>query len=168
MARKKRIAKKWDVIWTIPDDLWPTLEAILLEYYPHAKTGRPRCDMRKLVDGIIFRMRTGVQWNQLPREYGSDTTVHDWFQRFVRDGVFTRLWSVLIGSCEELNGVSWEWQAADGVLNKARFGGISSGKTRPIEPNRGRNECSSSKKMADRWVPSSPPRTLTTASSSKA
>lgn len=74
MARKKRIAKKQDVIWTIPDELWLTLEAIFSEFYPDAKAGRPRCCMRKLVEGIIFRMRTGVQWNQLPREFGSDTS----------------------------------------------------------------------------------------------
>jgi transposase len=163
MARTKRLVKAVDVIWTIPDDLWPVLEAILLEYYPPAKTGRPRGCLRTVLNGILYRMRSGVQWNHLPRVFGSDTTVHDWFQRFAKDGVFERLWAVLIGACEDLDGVSWEWQAADGVMNKARFGGSSSAKTRRIGPNRARNACSSSSRTVVRSARSSPRRTHTTA-----
>ena len=168
MARTKRVVKAVDVIWTIPDSLWPALEAILLEVYPVAKTGRPRRDLRAVVNGILYRMRSGVQWNHLPREFGSDTTVHDWFQKFVRDGVFERLWAVLIDACDELKGVKWTWQAADGVMNKARFGGTSPAKTRRIGRNRARNACSWSRRTAARSGRSSPRRTRTTARSSGA
>ncbi len=112
-------------------------------FYPVAKTGQPLPeDMRMVLDGILYRMRSGVQWNYLPRVFGSDPTVHDWFQRFVRDGVFERLWAVLIDACDELREVKWEWQAADGVMNKARFGGSSPAKTRRTGRSRGRSECS--------------------------
>jgi transposase len=150
MARTKRQVKKVDTLWTIPDDLWPALEAILLEVYPPAPTGRPRGDLRRVLDGILYRLRSGVQWNHLPREFGSDTTVHDWFQRFVADGVFERLWAVLIAACDELQGVHWDWQAADGVMNKARFGGTSSARTRRIGPSRGPSGCCWSRKRAAR------------------
>jgi transposase len=163
MPRTKRVVKAVDVIWTIPDSLWPTLEAILSEFYPVAKTGRPRGDMRKVLNGILYRMRSGVQWNYLPREFGSDTTVHDWFQRFVKDGVFERLWAVLIDACAELQGVKWEWQAADGVMNKARFGGTSPAKTRRTGRNRGRSGCSWSTRTAARSGRLLPRRTRTTA-----
>ena len=123
MPRTKRAVKTVDTLWIIPDDLWPTLDAILQEFYPPARTGRPRGSFRPILDGILYRLRTGVQWNALPRQFGSDTTVHDWFQRFVADGVFERLWAVLIDACDELGGVSRTWQAADGVVNKARLGG---------------------------------------------
>ena len=128
MAKKD----KPDTIWNIPDSLWPTLEEILLEFYPPPKTGRPRAPFRPILDGIIYRLRGGVQWNKLPKEFGSDSTVHRWFQRFVRDGLFERLWEVLIEACDELGGVQWEWQSADAVLNKARFGGTLSAKTPQI------------------------------------
>jgi transposase len=163
MARTARQVKQVDTIWVIPDNLWPALEAILLEYYPPAKTGRPRGCLRRVLDGIIYRMRSGVQWNHLPREFGSDTTVHDWFQRFAKDGVFERLWAVLIEACDELDGVSWAWQAADGVMTKARSGGNSPAKTRRIGRNRGRNACSSSTRTAVRSGRSSRRRTRTTA-----
>jgi hypothetical protein len=40
-------------------------------------------------------------------------------------GVLDRIWAALVEECEEFGGVEWEWQAADGAVGKARFGGIS-------------------------------------------
>jgi putative transposase len=130
MPRTKRKVTPPDTIWTVPDNLWAVLAEVLDEFYPAAATGRPRADLRRVLDGIIYRLRSGVQWNHLPAEFGSDTTVHRWFQRFVADGVFERLWAVLVGACDELGGVDWEWQSADTVMGKARFGGLSSAGTR--------------------------------------
>lgn len=110
-------------IWEVPDDLWADISVILETLYPPASTGRPRNDLRLAVDGIIYRMRTGCQWNKLPERFGSDTTVHDWFQRWNQDGVWEQLWAMLLTDCDELGGVDWTWQAADGVMNKTRFGG---------------------------------------------
>jgi putative transposase len=80
-------------------------------------------NLRQVINGIIFRMRTGCQWNKLPEDFGSDSTVHRWFQRLCEDGVFEALWARLAEACDELGGVSWDWQSADGRLGKARFGG---------------------------------------------
>jgi transposase len=72
-------------------------------------------------------MRSGVQWNQLPAVFGPDSTVHGWFQRFVSDGVLGEIWAEVVRECDELGGVSWEWQAADGVMGKSRFAGDKRG-----------------------------------------
>lgn len=115
-------------IWEIPDAMWEMIEPILSERYPVAKTGRPRACLRLVLDGIIYRMRSGVQWNRLPRQFGADSTVHSWFQRFGEDGVMEQIWAVLARECDELGAVSWEWQAADGVMGKSRFSGDARGK----------------------------------------
>jgi putative transposase len=87
-------------------------------------------------NGIIYQMRTGCQWNRLPKEFGSDSSVHRWFQRFVADGFFAEVWAVLVDACADLDGVQWQWQAADGVLGKARSGGMKSAKTPRIAARR--------------------------------
>jgi putative transposase len=122
MASQPRTAPH-DTIWELPDSLWWCLESIINERYPQKSTGRPRADLRQVLNGIIFRMRTGCQWNKLPENFGSDSTVHRWFQQFCKDGIFETLWAQLAETCDELGGVSWEWQSADGRLGKARFGG---------------------------------------------
>jgi putative transposase len=137
MGRKRRAAKVVDTIWQVPDALWEgMIEPVLAEKYPPARTGRPRVDLRQVFNGIIHQLRTGCQWNQLPSEFGSDSSVHRWFSRFCADGIFETIWSALVEVCDELGGVDWQWQAADGALGKARFGGTRPAKTRPIAANR--------------------------------
>jgi putative transposase len=110
-------------IWEIPDELWERIEPILLHRYPPASTGRPRADLRLVLDGVIHRMRSGCQWDQLPERFGPSSTLHGWFQRFVADGALEEIWAELVRECEALGAVRWEWQAADGVMGKSRFEG---------------------------------------------
>ena len=114
-------------IWELPDDLWEEVEPILDCFYPVARTGRPRADLRRVLDGIIHRLRSGCQWNQMPDRFGASSTVHGWFQRFSADGFLEEVWAYLVAECQELGGVSWEWQAADGVMGKSRFEGAARG-----------------------------------------
>lgn len=118
-------------IWYVPDELWAKVKPILDRYDPPKRRGRKRIDPRRALDAIIFRLRTGCQWNHLPKEFPDDSTVHRAFQRWVNLGVLDRIWAALIEGCEELGGVDWEWQAADGAMGKARFGGTSSVPTLP-------------------------------------
>jgi len=61
--------------------------------------------------------------------------VHRWFQRFVRDGVLEELWALLLGECQALGAVDWRWQAGDGCIGKARFGGEKRAQIPLIERN---------------------------------
>src|SRR5215207_7090511 len=112
-------------IWRVPDELWEIIEPILEKHDPPKSTGRPRIGRREALDAIIFRMRSGCQWNRLPKEFPDDSSVHRTLQRWVELGVLDLIWERLIEECEELGGVDFEWQAADGSRGKARFGGTS-------------------------------------------
>jgi putative transposase len=145
-----------ETIWVVPDELWWRLEPILERRYPRKAIGRPRADLRRVTNGVIFRLRTGCQWNQLPRIFGDDSTVHRWFQRFAADGVLEELWAVLVSECGELGAVDWRWQAADGCMGKARFGGEKRGRIPLIEPSPVRSAAWSSRRAAARSGRSSP------------
>jgi putative transposase len=121
--------KPLPTIWRVPDELWAIIQPVLADLDPPKKTGRKRIDSRAALDAIIFRLRSGCQWNQLPTECPDDSSVHRTFQRWVKQGVFDRIWAVLVEACDELGGVNWDWQAADGAMSKARFGGIRSART---------------------------------------
>lgn len=109
-----------DTIWRVPDALWETISKVLAVYDPPAKTGRPRIDQRRALNGLIFRMRTGCQWNHLPKEFGDDLSIYRTFRRWEDKGIFDILWAVLLTKCDNLQGVDWQWQSADGWLGKAR------------------------------------------------
>jgi len=131
MARKKKAVEPLPTIWRVDDALWEKVEKVLEELDPPARFGPERIDQRKALDGVIYRMRSGVQWNQFPAEFGDDSSVHRTFQRWVERGVIGRLWALLVKACEELAGVDWEWQSFDCAMGKARHGGTKSDRTQP-------------------------------------
>jgi putative transposase len=132
VARRKKEREPLATIWHVDDELWAEVRRVLEEYDPPARYGPERIDQRAAFDGVIFRMRSGCQWNHLPAEYGDDSSVHRTFQRWVTRGVLNRLWAVLVKQCEELGGVDWQWQSADCALGKARHGGIKLERTQRI------------------------------------
>lgn len=105
--------KKLDTIWEVPDDLGEVMEPIILELDPPKHTGRKPTNPRVILNGIIYRMRSGCQWNQLPKELGDDSTIHRTFQRWEAFGLFPEIWATIQSHCDELGGVDWEWQSAD-------------------------------------------------------
>lgn len=122
--KRKRQQRPLPTIWRCPDDLWGMIVLpVILALDPPAKTGRKRIDQRKAFDGVIYHLRTGCQWNQLPREFGDDSSVHRTYQRWVEKGVLLEVLSVLVGLADGEGLVDWQWQSADGFLGKARHGG---------------------------------------------
>lgn len=121
MATRNR--ESLQTIWRVSNQLWHKLKPILNEFDPPKPTGRKRIDGRAALNAIIFRLRSGCQWNQLPSEFPDDSSVHRTFQRWQQNGVLDRILTNLVEECEELGGVNWQWQSADTALVKARFGG---------------------------------------------
>jgi putative transposase len=80
-----------------------------------------------MLGAMLYVLRTGIQWNALPREIGASTTVYDRFREWERDGFFQRLWAAGLQEFDDLVGIDWEWQAMDGVMTKAPFGGAATG-----------------------------------------
>jgi putative transposase len=151
MARHKRTYEPLPTIWQVSDRLWQRIETVLNELDPPARTGRKRIPLRPALNGIIYEMRTGCQWNALPRVFGDDSSVHRTFQRWIRKGILDRIWASLVAECQELGGVHWRWQVVDGALGKARFGGAKSAPTPRIAAKRASNAASSSRRRAARW-----------------
>ena len=156
------MAETLDTIWEVDDTLWTKIEPILSAFWPRKRTGRPPACWRRCLNGIIYQMRSGCQWNKLPKEFGDDSTVHRWFQRWVEGEVLERIWAILVQCCQELRGIQWKWQAADGSLGKARFGGSTLAPIPPIGPKTARKRISWSKAKGGRWQSKRRPPTGTT------
>lgn len=131
--------------WELSDSFWARIEPLLPKPKSRLRRrrgrllhigGRPRADARTLMTAILYTLRTGCQWNALPKEYGSGKTAHQYFLRWVRSGVFRRMWQAGLTEYDELKGCAWKWQAADGAQSKAALGGE---KTGPNPTDRGKS-----------------------------
>jgi putative transposase len=131
--------------YRIPDALWTRIEP-LLPLAPAkgkgTKGGRPRADDRLCMEGIFYLLRTGTQWNAIPRCFGPSSTVHDRFQEWREADVFAKLWVDALLLYDQEVGLDWEWQAMDAAMTKAPLGGEKLGRTRRTGRRAGPSEAS--------------------------
>jgi len=96
-----------DEFWDEVKDLIPPAKK------KRTKQGRPPLDIRRVMNGIFYVLRTGCQWKMMPKEYGSGSSAHRYFQRWVKAGVFKKMWKRCLKEYDELKGIKWEWQILD-------------------------------------------------------
>jgi len=77
----------------LTDEQWDYIAPLLP---PHAKEGKPRADDRQTINAILYVLKTGVPWNDLPEEYGDDSTANRRLIRWEREGVWKRVMDALI------------------------------------------------------------------------
>ena len=107
----------------IPDGLWERIDLVIPMYKASRKGGRPRLPMRNVVTGILYVLATGSQWKAMPKQFGSGSAIHAYFQEWVRLGVFEELWQLALTEYDELKGIDWKWQSMDGAMTKSPLGG---------------------------------------------
>ena len=76
-----------------PSDLSDAEWEILKPLIPAAKRGgRPRkVNMREVLNGIFYVLKSGCQWKMLPRDFPPKGTVYDYFNKWRKDGTWTRM-----------------------------------------------------------------------------
>lgn len=88
----------------LTDSQWLTLQPLLP---PHKKEGRPRADDRRTLDGVLYVLRTGCRWRELPPQYGSAVTCWRRFAQWNADGTWERIWRALFASLDAQGKLAW-------------------------------------------------------------
>ena len=110
--------------YLIPDHLWERMKGLLpVRERRYRNPGRKPLEWRKVLNGIFYVLRTGCQWKAAPREFGSGSSLHRYFQQLVKLGIFEQLWKLALEEYDELKGIQWKWQSIDGATSKAPLGG---------------------------------------------
>ena len=109
--------------WRMSDAFWRHIEPLLPKYPRSPSGGRPRANRRQVMNGIFYVLRTGCQWKALPREFGSGSTVHRYFQEWTQQGVFGKAWHKMLKRYNRRRGIGWNWQSVDASMTKAPLGG---------------------------------------------
>jgi len=117
--------KPMPTIWRIPDDLWLIVRTVLR---PRSCAGRgtPWIESRRVLDGVLYVLRTGCQWKAVPAEYGSGrrcTAIPAWVAR----GCWEAMWRLLLQYYDAAESLEWTWQSADASLHKGRWAGKKTG-----------------------------------------
>jgi transposase len=67
-------------------------------------------DRRRVIDGILWRMRTGAPWRDVPRRYGPWKTCYERYRRWAADGTWARLKRQVQSRAEEAGDIDWDAQ----------------------------------------------------------
>ena len=121
--------KKGYKSWTISDEFWERIRDLIprhrrdseREYKRAPGGGRKPPDYRKILEGIFYVLRTGCQWKAIPAEFGKGSNIHRYFQMWAESGFFEAIWAMALEEYDDLIGLDWEWQSADGCMTKARL-----------------------------------------------
>jgi len=84
--------------------------------------GRPWRSSRAVLDGILWILRTGAQWADLPDRYPPHQTGHRRYQRWVREGLFERILEALAQDLKERGGLDLSECFIDGTFIVAKKG----------------------------------------------
>ena len=126
----------------VSDELWERMRPLLPREKEKPRGGRPRVPDRRVLAGIVFRLKTGCQWKALPREFGSGSTCHLRMQEWQRAGVFQEIFRVLLEVYSRRKGIASTWTSLDSAIVKAPKGGTKRALTRRTEPRKVQNATS--------------------------
>ncbi|MET9425747.1 IS5 family transposase [Streptomyces sp. NPDC006540] len=80
---------------------------LLAPWIPSAGRGRPRAEDRRVINGMVYKIRTGASWRDLPERYGPWKTVYTRFRRYAIDGVFTRALQQIQAQADAAGDIDW-------------------------------------------------------------
>lgn len=89
--------------------------------------GRPFRDHRQVIEGIIYRLRTGIAWRDLPESFGPHQTVSKRHRRFSADGTWDRIHAHLVAEADAAEEVDWT-VSVDATINRAHQHATSMGR----------------------------------------
>jgi putative transposase len=118
----------YTTLWEIPDDLWEKIEPLLPTEKPAGSVGRPALPNRRILNGILFVLRTGCQWKGLKKEwFGASSSLHARFQAWREAGVWKKIYREMVKDYHQKRHIQWRWQAVDSKLVPAPLGGEQTG-----------------------------------------
>ena len=111
------------------DEQWKIVETILPEDPVRDDgRGRPWSDRRKVLNGVLWILRTGAPWPDLPSRYGSFQTAHRRFQNWVRSGVMEQVLLAIAQDLKDRGGLDLRECFIDGTFVPAKKGGAGLGR----------------------------------------
>ena len=96
----------------LTDEQWDLVK----EFVPQKDSamGRPPADAREMLDGILWILRTGAPWRDLPTRFGPWQTVYDYFSKWRKSGVFDQILQALQIRLDHRGKIDWDLWCIDG------------------------------------------------------
>ena len=125
----------------VSDELWAVIEPLLPPDPPRPKGGRKRLPNRKVLTGILFVLKTGIGWEDLPQEMGCGSGMTCWrrLQAWQAGGIWQQLHHVLLDQLGQADQIDWSRTAVDAASVPAPGGAKKPAQIQRTAANRARS-----------------------------
>jgi transposase len=117
----------------LTNEQWAKLQPLLPPQKPD--TGRPNEDHRRIINGILWILRTGAPWRDLPDRYGPSGTVSSRFYRWRQAGIWDRIFAAVQQQADADGQLDWDVHFVDAtVIRVHQHAAGAKGGTQTLKP----------------------------------
>jgi transposase len=116
---------------TLTDEQWSRIAPLLPEHPHSSKGGRPWVDDRACLEGILWLLRTGSRWRDMPIDLPSGSTCWRRLRDWAGEEVLQDIHAILIEELDELGEIDFDELFADATFIRTKKGAKTSEKPRP-------------------------------------
>lgn len=106
----------------LSDEQWDLIADLFPKYVSLRVGGRPPCPPRACLEGILWILRSGARWKDLPKCFPSPATCWRRLQCWAESGLFAEMWIRLLQRLDDLRQIDWTAALADGTFARAKRG----------------------------------------------
>jgi transposase len=110
----------------LTDGQWEKIEPLMPKPKRSRKGGRPPSGNRACLEGILWVLRSGARWKDLPGDFPSASTCWRRLQAWEADGLWLKIWRAFLGELDERGKLDWDECFADGSFAPAKKGARAS------------------------------------------
>ena len=119
----------------LTDEQWFLIEDLFDWQPPTRAGGRPMVPPRAVLEALLWMLRNGGPWKDLPKSFPSEATCRRRLREWAETALLTEVWARLVELSDEMKRVDWQHLIADGTFCRAKKGGIwSESDAREKEP----------------------------------
>ena len=124
-TRRYDTASRMEPLTELTDEQWSVIEDLFPWEPPTRVGGRPRIPPKPCLEGIIWVLRSGARWKDLPESFPSYPTCWRRLQTWSKSGVFQKAWERCLRELDGLGEIDWKTALADGMFARAKKGAIA-------------------------------------------
>lgn len=106
----------------LTDEQWNLIADLFPEPPPRPQGGRPPAPVRRCVEGIVWMLRSGARWKDLPARFPSDTTCWRRHKEWTEAGLWEQAWARLVRKLDQRGRIKHVESFADGTFASAKKG----------------------------------------------
>ena len=112
--------------WKLTDEQWEKIEPLLPKHKKSKRGGRPWADNRRVFEGILWILRTGAPWADLPKQFPSPSTCWRRLRDWEELDIWLDAWRAFLSELDQRGQLDWSEAFADGSFAPAKKGAFAS------------------------------------------